>query len=410
MDDRPFYCPSSIVKKGIPMSIPEIEILTSLVARVFRIEDVTSGDPQKGFIARYRGQLVDDDSAPLYDQLADSLIPYSVTPLFRVEDGRQVIYLAPKIPEPKKDNINTNIILFVLTVLSVMLVGAQPEGAMPKDLMGQLLMLAKNIFTGWPFALSLMGILLSHELGHYFMSRYHKTPATLPYFIPFPLSPLGTMGAAIIMRGIPKNKRVLFDIGVAGPLAGLIVAIPVLFLGLKLSTTGIIIPNPNGFLEGNSLLYLFAKFMTFGKLLPAPVLPQGILYWLQYFFTGRPVPFGGEDVFIHPVAFAGWAGILVTALNLIPAGTLDGGHVIYSLFGEKVKKMFPYIIGVLAVLGIFWSGWWIWAALLFWLGRVNAEPLDQITTLDSTRQGLGFLMIVIFFLVFMPVPFMTLAK
>ena len=101
-----------------------------------------------------------------------------------------------------------------------------------------MLMLAKSIFTGWPFALSLLGILLTHELGHYFMSRYHKTPATLPYFIPFPFSPLGTMGAAIIMRGMPKNKRVLFDIGVAGPIAGLVVAIPVLFLGLSLSTLG----------------------------------------------------------------------------------------------------------------------------------------------------------------------------
>ena len=271
-------------------------------------------------------------------------------------------------------------------------------------------MLAKSILTGWPFALSLLGILLSHELGHYFMSRHHKTPATLPYFIPFPLSPLGTMGAAIIMRGTPKNKRVLFDIGVAGPIAGLVVAIPVLFLGLKLSTLGTIAPDPNRFLEGNSLIYLFAKFVTFGKLLPAPVVPQGVLYWLQYFFTGRPVPFGGLDVFIHPVAFAGWAGILVTALNLIPLGTLDGGHVIYGLFGDKAKKAFPFIVGLLAVMGFFWSGWWLWAVILFWLGRVQAQPLDQITTLDPNRRLLAFAMIIVFFLVFMPVPFMTLAQ
>jgi membrane-associated protease RseP (regulator of RpoE activity) len=327
-----------------------------------------------------------------------------------MEETRQIIYLAPKLPEPKQDNISTNIILFVLTVLSVMLAGAQPEGPVPDDFMGQLLLLAKSIFTGWPFALSLLGILLTHELGHYFMSRYHKTPATLPYFIPLPLSLLGTMGAAIIMRGIPKNKRVLFDIGVAGPIAGLIVALPVLFYGLSLSTLSTIDPNPNGFIEGNSLMYLLAKYITFGQLLPSPVAPQGILYWLQYFFTGRPVPFGGLDVFIHPVAFAGWAGLLVTGLNLIPAGTLDGGHVIYGLFGEKARKGFPFIIGILAVLGIFWSGWWIWAMLLFWLGRVNAEPLDQITTLDPPRRLLGFAMIIVFLLVFMPVPFMTLAQ
>ncbi len=393
------------------MSIPETEVLTNLVARVFHIEDVTSEDPRKGFFLRYRGQLLDEDSALLYDRLADSLFSYGIIPLFKIENGRQVIYLAQKPPEAKKDKISTNIILFVLTVLSVMLAGAQPEGDFPTDFGGQMLMLLKSILSGWPFALSLLGILLAHELGHYFMSRYHKTPATLPYFIPLPppLGLLGTMGAAIIMRGIPKNKRVLFDIGVAGPIAGLIVAIPVLFLGLSLSTTGIIEPDPNGFLEGNSLIYLFAKFATFGRLLPAPVEPQGIFYWVKYFFTGRPVPFGGLDVFIHPVAFAAWAGLLVTALNLIPAGTLDGGHVIYALFGDKARKAFPFIVGLLVVAGYFWNGWWLWAIILYWLGRVNAEPLDQITTLDPVRRLVGFAMIIVFFLVLMPVPFMTLA-
>lgn len=392
------------------MSFPETEIFSNLVARIFRIDDVTSEDPRKGFFLRYRGELLGGDSAEAYDQLAQSLSQYNAMPLFRIEEGRQVIYLAPKQPEPKKDKVSTNIILFVLTVFSVMLAGAQPEGPIPNDFAGQLLMLAKSIFTGWPFALSLLGILAAHELGHYFMSRYHKTPATLPYFIPFPFSALGTMGAAIIMRGIPKNKRVLFDIGIAGPIAGLIVAIPVLFFGLSLSTLGTIDPSPNGFIEGNSLLYLFAKYVTFGQLLPAPLEPQGILYWLQYFFTGRPVPIGGLDVFIHPIAFAGWAGILVTALNLIPAGTLDGGHIIYGLLGDKARKAFPYIIGLLVLLGFSWSGWWLWAALLFWLGRVNAQPLDQITTLDPARRLIAYAMIIVFFLVFMPVPFMALVQ
>ena len=392
------------------MSFPETEICTSFVSRVFRIDDVTSEDPRKGFFLRYRGELLSEDSAQAYDQLADLLSPYNAMPLFRMEDGRQVIYLAQKQPEPPKDKVSTNIILFVLTVFSVMLAGAQPEGPMPNDFVGQLLALGKSIFTGWPFALSLLGILLSHEFGHYFMSRYHKTPATLPYFIPFPLSPLGTMGAAILMRGTPKNKRILFDIGIAGPIAGLVVAIPVLFYGLSLSTLGTIDPNPNGYIEGNSLIYLFAKFVTFGQLLPAPIEPQGLLYWVRYFFTGGPVPFGGTDVFIHPVAFAGWAGILVTALNLIPAGTLDGGHVIYGLFGDKARKAFPFIVGLLLVFGFFWSGWWLWAALLFWLGRVQAQPLDQITTLDPTRRLIGYAMIIVFLLVFTPVPFMLLTQ
>jgi membrane-associated protease RseP (regulator of RpoE activity) len=396
------------VDEGDLMSTPETEVLNQLVARVFRIEDVTSMDPLKGTLIRYRGSLLTEDSVAAFDQLTDSLSQYSLMPLFRVEEDRQVVYIAPKLPEPKQDKASTNIILFVLTVFSVMLAGAQPEGPIPQDTMGQLLALARSIFTGWPFAASLLGILLAHEFGHYFMSRYHKTPATLPYFIPFPLSPLGTMGAAILLRGTPKNKRVLFDIGIAGPLAGLIVAIPVLLYGLQLSTLGTIEPNPNGYLEGNSLMYLLAKFVVFGQLLPAPAEPQSFLYWVQYFFTGRPIPFGGLDVFIHPVAFAGWGGLLVTGLNLIPAGTLDGGHVVYGVFGDKAKKAFPYIIGVLLVLGMFWSGWWLWAALLFWFGQVNAQPLDQITTLDPPRKALAVLMLIIFVLVFMPVPMILL--
>ncbi len=390
---------------------PTIEEITPLVSKIFHITDITAGKDDEDFIVRYRGKLIHEDSAALHDQLWNLLTPLGLTPLFRMaEDGTHIIYVGLRLPPPPKEKVKTNIILFVLTIFSVMLSGVQIQGEIPPDFWGQITLMAKNIFTGWQFAASLLSILLAHELGHYFMSRYHKTPATLPFFIPFPLSPLGTMGAAILMRGIPKNKRVLFDIGVAGPLAGLVVAVPILFLGLSLSTTGIIEPNPNGFLEGNSLLYLLAKFIIFGKMLPEPAAPQTALYWIQYFFTGKPVPFGGLDVFIHPVAFAGWAGILVTALNLIPAGSLDGGHIIYSLFGEKARKAFPYIIALLVVLGFAWNGWWIWAALLFWLGRQNAQPLDQITTLDPTRRAIAYLMIIIFFLVFMPVPFMTLAQ
>lgn len=388
---------------------PETEILNNLVSRIFHIEDLTTGDPQKGFLVRYRGHLLSEDSAAAYDQLADSLKPYNITVLFRKEQEQQIVYLIPSKPAPKPARPSVNIILFILTVLSVMLAGAQPEGPMPTDFAGQILLLAKSIFTGWPFALSLLGILLAHEFGHYFMSRYHKTAATLPYFIPLPFSPLGTMGAAIVMQGTPKNKRVLFDIGVAGPLAGLIVAIPVLFLGLSLSHLEVLQPVNGGIqLEGNSLIYLLAKYIMFGKLLPAPASTGGVslaIYWLRYFFTGQPIPIGGTDVLIHPVAFAAWAGLLVTALNLIPAGTLDGGHVVYALFGEKAGKAFPYIFGLLIILGIFWSGWWIWAVLLLWLGRVHAEPLDQITQLDTRRRMIALLVTVIFILTFSPVPF-----
>ena len=418
------------------MTFPETEILNNLVSRVFRIDDVTLGDPRT-FIVRYRGRLVGEDSAAAYDQLADSLRPYGITPLFRRENGAQVIFLAPSQPAPRPTRVWINVALFLLTVFSVMLAGAQPAENMPPDLVGQITVLLRNILSGWPFALSLLGILLAHEFGHYLMSRHHHTPATLPYFIPLPFSPLGTLGAAIIMQGTPKNTRVLFDIGVAGPLAGLVVAIPVLWLGLSLSSLGPVentvypysgtsgqtycapakVLDGGGYtcttdnsLEGNSLVYLGMKYLRFGELLPAPVNYNGqspLVYWLRYFFTGGPVPLGGKDVFIDPVAFAGWAGLLVTALNLLPAGTLDGGHVVYSLFGEKAAKAFPFILVLLALFGFFWTGWWLWAVLLLWLGRVHAQPLDQITRLDPPRKALAVAVIIIFILTFSPVPFVT---
>lgn len=393
------------------MPFPEPEVLTSLVQRVFRIEDVTLGDLQKGWLVRYRGLLLSDDSAAAYDLLAESVRGYGLTPLFRKEGNLHLIYLAPSIPEAKKRLPTTNIILFILTVFSVMLAGATPEGTPPNTQGEQMLWLLRSILTGWPFALSLLGILLAHEFGHYLMSRHHKTAATLPYFIPLPFSILGTMGAFIQMQAVPKNKRILFDIGVAGPLAGMVVAIPVLFLGLYLSELGAVLPAPGGFIEGNSLLYLISKYLVFGQWLPAPADTNGLpllQHWIQYFFTGSPVPFGGTDVFIHPVAFAGWAGLLVTALNLIPVGTLDGGHITYALFGEKIRKAYPFILAVLAVLGLVWSTWWFWAVLLLWLGRVHAEPLDQITELDPRRRAVGALAIVLFILVFSPVPMVLL--
>jgi len=393
------------------MSFPEPEILNNLVSRIFRIEDVTTGDPQKGWVVRYRGRLLGDDSAAAYDQLADSVRAYGLTPLFRKEGERHLIFLAPSMPEPKKRLPTTNIVMFILTVLSVLFVSAEPQGPIPSDFLGQLWVVFKSILTGWPFALSLMSILLAHEFGHYLMSRYHKTAATLPYFIPFPLPPLGTMGAVIQMQAVPKNKRILFDIGIAGPLAGMVIAIPVLLYGLTISKLGPVVADPNGWIEGNSLFYLFSKFVIFGKLLPEPATTHGLplfLYWIRYFFTGTPLPIGGVDVFISNVALAGWAGLLVTALNLIPVGTLDGGHVTYALFGEKIRKAYPFVVGLLLVMGFVAQTWWLWAVLLLWLGRVHAEPLDQITELDPRRRAIGWFAILLFILVFSPVPMVLL--
>jgi hypothetical protein len=392
------------------MTLPDQEILNSLVARVFRIEDVTTGDPHKQFIARYRGQLHVSDSAAAYDQLAAALRPYEITPLFREENGGQTVLLVPGVLRPRPSNPLYNLLFFLVTLLSVLFTGAAMESAGPANasFLYQLKDSLFHIWRGWPFAASLMAILVAHEFGHYLAGRYHKTAVSLPYFlpIPYPLSLLGTLGAFIQMKEPPKNKRILLDIGLAGPLAGLVVAIPVLLYGLSLSKVAPL-TGSGAILEGNSIMYLLAKYAVFGKLLPAPTSYHGLsplVYWVRYLFTGQPLPLGGLDVNLDSVAWAGWAGLLVTALNLIPAGTLDGGHIVNVLGGVRARRLFPIILIVLVGMGFFWEGWWLWALLLLWLGRVYAEPLDQITPLDNRRRALAVLAIVIFVLVFIPVP------
>jgi membrane-associated protease RseP (regulator of RpoE activity) len=352
------------------------------------------------------------DSEQAYDQLAELLRPYDITPLFRNDGGQHAVLLVPGIVRPQPSNPWVNLVLFVLTLLSVIFAGAlyNYSGPVSSDPREMFMLLLRSLPTGVPFAISMLAILLAHEFGHYLAGRYHHTSVTLPYFIPFPISPFGTMGAFIRLKEPPKNKRVLLDIGIAGPIAGLVVAIPVLLYGLSLSRVGAITVEPGaGFqLEGNSLLYLLAKYAVFGQLLPAPAsygnVPQ-LLYWVRYFFTSQPLPIGGTDVLIHPIAWAGWAGLLVTALNLIPAGQLDGGHVMYVLIGRRAaRRLWPFILVLLGLLGFVWSGWWIWAVLILLLGRLYAEPLDQVTRLDPPRRAVAMIGVILFFLVFTPVP------
>ncbi len=393
------------------MTLPTTDILTSVVARVFRVDEVTLGDPKKGFFLRYRGELI-LNSVEAYDTLAAALLPYDITPLFRIEDKRQTVLLVQGTIHPKPGRTWVNVLLFALTVLSVLLAGAiyGYSGPFPKDILGQIWTLLTHLGIGWPFAVSLLAILLAHEFGHYFVGRARGAAVSLPYFIPLPLSPLGTMGAFIQMKQLPKNKRALFDLAIAGPLAGLVVAIPVLLYGLSQSTLSTVTAVPGYVSEGNSLLYLAAKFVVFGKLLPAVPNLSGLpllSHWIVYFFTGQPSPVGSLDVMINQVAWAAWAGLLVTFLNLIPAGQLDGGHVIFTVFGKRVNVILPVILAATVLLGFFWNGWWLWAFLIFLLGRSHAEPLDQITQLDPSRKALAFMMLVIFLLVLMPVPLVS---
>jgi membrane-associated protease RseP (regulator of RpoE activity) len=396
----------------------ETDQTTPLIARVLKIEDVTWGDTLKGFVARYRGKLYSEDSEAAYDQLAESLKALDLTPLFRLEDGQHVIYLKAGVVRPKPSNIRWNVLMFVLTVISVVFTGAANayEGPADASFTEFVLYTLAHLGAGLPFAISMMTILLAHEFGHYIAGRIHKTEVTLPYYIPlpWPISPFGTMGAFIQMKEIPKNRRHLLDIGIAGPLAGLLVAIPILILGLITSPVSTVEPLEPGqgiMFEGNSILYAALKFVIKGEWLPSA--PSGFigpdaLYNITHFFTGGPAPFGGRDVTINGIAWAGWAGLLVTALNLIPAGQLDGGHLLYVLLGKRAAKVRPFVLGLVLLLGLVWPGWLLWAFLIFVFGRIYAEPLDLITPLDQRRKALAIVGLLILVLIFTPVP-LTLA-
>ncbi len=386
--------------------------LLGAVRQVMAVEDVTAGTAKDGFLVRFRGRLV-IDSLEAYSRLEPAFAREDTTLLFRVEANRHVIAAAPGRITPRPSKPLPNIVLFILTLMSVVLAGAlyayqgPVDGTLPEILYGVL----RSIPAGAPFALGLMAILLAHEFGHYFAARYHKTAVSLPYFLPFPGSTFGTMGAFEQLKEPPRNRRVLLDIGLAGPLAGLVVALPVLLIGLALSSIerlpASLAAAAGAGLEGNSLLYLAAKYAVTGELLPAPDSYGGVapvVYWARYLLLGLPLPFGARDVILHPLAWAGGAGLLVTALNLIPAGQLDGGHLLYVLLGRRAARIVPFIVVALAGLGVVWSGWWLWAGLIFFLGRTHAQPLDEITPLDPRRRAFAILGLAIFVLVFTPVP------
>jgi membrane-associated protease RseP (regulator of RpoE activity) len=417
VDQHEYYILLTVMSMTLPLtekisSISSSDPYTYLVRQVFRVDDVTWGGDRENFVVRYRGQLY-GDSAEAYDRLATSLKPLDVTPLFRKEEGQHAIILVRGVIRPTPSKTWVNLLLFAFTVLSVIFAGAffNYDGPFTSNLAQIRPYLLPALGRGMAFAVSLLAILLAHEFGHYLAGRYHHTAVTLPYFIPFPISPFGTMGAFIQLKEPPKNRRILLDIGVAGPLAGMVIAIPILFLGLHLSQVDrlpMILRQGEGFsMEGNSILYLAAKYLVFGQLLPSPATFNGmnpVLYWIRYFFTGMPAPLGGADVMLHPIAFAGWAGLLVTALNLIPVGQLDGGHLLYVLLGSRARNLLPFILIATIALGVVWQGWWLWAFLIFLLGRVYAEPLDQITPLDPNRRLLAIAGLVIFVLVFTPIP------
>ena len=374
-----------------------------MVSQVMNISDVTVGESDP-YAARFRGRLL-FGSQRAYQILSDSFRRVNHTPLFRLEGDWHVILATPGISSPKRSNPWINLGLLVATLITVLIAGIQIEEPFNQQSV-TVMSLVRLLPTGLPFAASLLGILLAHEMGHYFAARWHGAPVTLPYFIPLPGSVFGTMGAVIKMKAPIRDRRALLDIGIAGPLAGFVVAVPILLIGLGLSEVTTL-PVTGFSMEGNSIIYLLAKLVVHGRMLPEPSSYGGVpplMYWIVYFFTGHPSPAGGTDVLVHPVAWAGWAGLLVTGLNLIPAGQLDGGHTLYVLLGDRVKKLFPIIVLVLLLMGIVWQGWFFWALLICVFGRQHSQLLDEITPLDERRRKLAIGTLFLFFMLITPIP------
>ncbi|MBL8166458.1 MAG: site-2 protease family protein, partial [Anaerolineae bacterium] len=365
------------------------------VATVLAIEQESFVEPRQGdedapaapgltleshLVGTFEGQLLLESEAA-YEKLDAELASINHIAVFRMTQGeagtpppaerQHTLHILTGRINPPPRPWWPNALLFVATVFSVLTVGTSLA---INELAGRDLQAAEavlnnfflELWRGLPYAISILLILGAHELGHYFAGRRHKLAVTLPYFIPLPsiFSMFGTMGAFIQLRQPMRNRKTLFDIGAAGPLAGLIFAVPILFIGL--ANTRTIQITGTGVYEGDSILYATAKVLTYGQFLP----------------NGR------IDVCVdcNQMLWAGWTGLLVTALNLIPVGQLDGGHVLYALIGERARRLYYPLLVALAALALVANVWFIWVMLILFFGRMYATPLDMITPLDGRRR------------------------
>src|SRR5512139_615133 len=382
-------------------SLEVIASLRSALSPVMRVDNHTIHEPPVDLL-EFSGKL-SSPSDEAFNHIYKSFIAYGYTPMLTGRDGREVVVAKHGIVEATRSDARINAILLIATIASTVLAGtllyantsplAERLLSRADDPIQALLIIIRTPalwMIGVPYALTLLTILGVHEMGHYVMAKRHKAEVTLPYFIPMPFG-LGTMGALIRLKSPIKNRRQLFDIGVAGPLAGLAVAVPLLIIGLSMSPVKFIGQPVPGAQEGNSILYAVLKFITKGQWLPG----------------------GGYDVSINAIAFPAWFGLIVTMINLLPIGQLDGGHVIYSLFGRRQWQVAVVAEFILLGLGMylaittgqFLNVWLMWAILVQVFGLRHPPPLDDLTPLDAKRKIIGWATIVIFFLIFTPLPF-----
>jgi membrane-associated protease RseP (regulator of RpoE activity) len=279
-------------------------------------------------------------------------------------------------------------LLFLVTLLFTTVVGGLHYASFVSDFGAKALREGEPVSLIWPeglwYSATLLLILGAHEMGHYLACRYHRVDATLPYFLPAPLPLTGTIGAFIKIREAFPNRRILFDIGVAGPLAGFAVLVPALFLGLQMSTLARLPEDFSGFSLGEPLLFRAAAFAVWGAV------PDGF------------------SINMHPMVFASWFGLFATALNLLPFGQLDGGHISYSALGRR--STIVSLLTIAVAMGLtFVSASWLTIAIMMTImllvfGARHPSVIDETIELDRTRRAIALLSAVIFIVCFTPVP------
>jgi Zn-dependent protease len=351
-------------------------------AAVKEVMDVRFAEEDNG-VRVFRGRLR-EPAASVYAKLKHALGANSTPLLQSDEQFGAAILLAPEPVEravtEQRARPWVNGLLFALTIATTTWAGAAHQGI---DLLRE----PGRFAVGLPYALGLMLILLVHELGHYFMARHHRIRVSLPYFIPVPFA-LGTFGAFIEMRSPAENRRALFDVAVAGPLAGLVIAIPALLIGLRSSVIVAVAEPVAGMMHGGTSIGSSVLLAFLAKLSLGTELLDGHLLQLS------------------PLAFAGWLGLMVTALNLLPIGQLDGGHIAHAMFGRRAGDTIGSVaMWTLLLLGLFvWPGLLTWALIVFFIAGRGAPPLDDMTPLSPSRRCLGYAAFAILALIIAPMP------
>ncbi len=280
--------------------------------------------------------------------------------------GRKRYRLFEKL---RSDRPHINLVLFVATYLSTFFTGWLPH---------------RSVSEGLWYSTAIITILLAHEMGHYLMCRRHGIRATLPFFLPFPfpfLNPFGTLGAVIRMESRIPSRKALFDVAVAGPLAGLMVTLPCIYYGIQFSDITDLSDVGNVVTLGESFLFAQISKLATGTLPPE------------------------KDILLHPLAFAGWAGLFVTALNLLPIGQLDGGHIVYALIGRHHRVVAFVALVAFALICVFvYFGWALLLVLIIFFGYQHPPTLDE-RPIDGKRFALGVITLILFLLSFTPKPF-----